>query len=51
MNDTEFVNHVVNYVHHYFRNDYLLLEVVAEAVNDALIKKSTTEEKDETAAA
>jgi hypothetical protein len=51
MNDTEFVSHVVSYVHYYFRDDYLLLEVVAEAVNDALIKKSTTEEKDETAAA
>jgi hypothetical protein len=51
MNDQEFVNHVVSYVHHYFRDDYLLLEIVAEAVNAALIKKFTTEEKNETTAA
>jgi hypothetical protein len=52
MNDQEFVSHVVSYVHYYFRDDPMLLEIVAEAVNDALdIKKSTTEEKDETTAA
>jgi hypothetical protein len=52
MNDTEFVNHIVSYVHYYFRNDPTLLEIVAEAVNAALeIKKSTIEEKNETAAA
>lgn len=52
MNDTEFVNHVISYVHYYFRNDPMLLEIVAEAVNDALdIKKSETNKKNETAAA
>lgn len=44
MQDEEFINHVVNYVHHYFRNDHLLLEIVAEAVANALDTKKANEE-------
>jgi hypothetical protein len=35
MNDQEFITYVVSYVHHYFRNDPMLLEIVAEAVEHA----------------
>ena len=35
MNDQEFVAYVVSYVHRYFRNDPMLLEIVAEAVENA----------------
>lgn len=37
MTDEEFTEHVVNYVHYYFRNDPLLLEIVAEGVERARV--------------
>lgn len=44
--EIEFINNVVSYVHHYFRDDHLLLEIVAEAVERAIdIKKNATNEK------
>lgn len=51
MNDKEieFINNVVSYVHRYFRDDHLLLEIVAEAVEHAIgvnqgIANSSTQE-------